>query len=202
MTRPTTRQVPTIARRSEDRWLLAGYAGLAGFFALEALLRHRQRLSLTASDDDRGTTRTIIAAYAVAADLPVVVHGATRRRLPAAAGGLGLALEATGLGLRAWSMRVLGGSYSRTLRSDGAVQPLVDRGPYRAVRHPGYAGSLLTWTGFALTSRSIPVVIAVPGLLGAAYVRRIAAEEQLLHRELPGYYAYAARSKRLLPFVW
>jgi protein-S-isoprenylcysteine O-methyltransferase len=98
-------------------------------------------------------------------------------------------------------MRTLGSSYSRTLRVQKAQQ-VVDRGPYRFVRHPGYAGSLLIWTGFALTSRSFAVVEVVGGLLGVAYHRRVGAEEALLRRELPGYAAYSKRTKRLIPFVW
>jgi protein-S-isoprenylcysteine O-methyltransferase len=70
------------------------------------------------------------------------------------------------------------------------------------VRHPGYAGSLLTWTGFALTSGSLPVVAAVSVLLARAYQRRISAEEQLLCRELSAYLAYSDRTKKLVPFVW
>jgi protein-S-isoprenylcysteine O-methyltransferase Ste14 len=60
---------------------------------------------------------------------------------------------------------------------------------------------MLTWTGFALTSRSLPVAV-LGGLLGRAYQRRITAEEQLLCRELPGYTAYAERTKKLIPAVW
>jgi protein-S-isoprenylcysteine O-methyltransferase Ste14 len=110
-------------------------------------------------------------------------------------------LEALGLGLRAWSMRTLGRSYTRTLRIDDAQQ-IVDSGPYAWVRHPGYAGSLLVWTGFALTSRSLPAVLAVDGLLGTAYQRRIAAEETLLRRDLRGYDAYRERTNKLIPLVW
>jgi protein-S-isoprenylcysteine O-methyltransferase Ste14 len=114
---------------------------------------------------------------------------------------VGVGLEAAGLGIRAWSMRTLGQSYSRTLRVEEA-QHIVERGPYRLVRHPGYAGSLLIWTGFALTPRSLPVVAVVAGLLGVAYHQRVAAEEALLRRDLPGYAAYTKRTKRLIPFVW
>jgi protein-S-isoprenylcysteine O-methyltransferase Ste14 len=105
------------------------------------------------------------------------------------------------LALRAWSMRTLGASYSRTLRT-GEAQPLIDDGPYRLVRHPGYAGSLLTWSGFAMASRSLPVVVVVSGILGWAYRDRIRAEEDLLRRELPGYEDYARRTWRLVPYLW
>jgi protein-S-isoprenylcysteine O-methyltransferase Ste14 len=63
------------------------------------------------------------------------------------------------------------------------------------------AGFLLVWTGFALTSRSSPVVVAVDALLGTAYQRRIGAEEAMLRRELRGYDAYRERTKKLIPLV-
>lgn len=97
-------------------------------------------------------------------------------------------------------MQTLRTSYSRTLRT-ADDQQLVDDGPYRLVRHPGYLGSLLTWTGFALESLSAPVVATV-GFLFAVYVRRIEAEEELLLRDLPGYRDYSLRTSRLIPFVW
>ena len=45
-------------------------------------------------------------------------------------------------------------------------------------------------------------LLLVAGLLGWAYQRRIAAEERLLQRDLPGYNAYIRRTKKLIPFVW
>jgi protein-S-isoprenylcysteine O-methyltransferase len=188
--------------RDGPAWLRAGYAGVAGFFALEATTRRRGSASaLDASSDDRGTTLLIAGAYAAAATLAPVLRLTPSPRLPRIAAPLGFVLEALGLGLRAWSMRTLGSSYTRTLRIHDAQQ-MVDSGPYAWVRHPGYAGSLLVWTGFALTSRSLPVVLAVDGLLGTAYQRRIAAEETLLRRDLLGYEAYRERTKKLIPLVW
>jgi protein-S-isoprenylcysteine O-methyltransferase Ste14 len=190
-------------RRAEGiAWFAAGYAGVAGFFALEVSTRRRGAASsLHASRNDRGTTRMIVAAYTTAAIAAPLLRLRWRPQLPRAAGAVGVGLEAGGLGIRAWSMRTLGQSYSRTLRVEEA-QRIVERGPYRLVRHPGYAGSLLIWTGFALTSRSLPVVAVVAGLLGVAYHQRVAAEEALLRRDLPGYAAYTKRTKRLIPLVW
>jgi protein-S-isoprenylcysteine O-methyltransferase Ste14 len=196
-------EAPKAPNRSDGiGWFVAGYAGVAGFLLLEASTRRRGAASsLTASRDDRGSTRMIVAAYATAAVVAPAVRMLRRPQLPRVTAPFGLAVEVAGLGLRAWSMRTLGDSYTRTLRVKGAQQ-VVDSGPYRFVRHPGYAGSLMIWTGFALTSRSVPVVEVVGGLLGLAYHRRVAAEEALLRRELPGYVAYSKRTKRLIPFVW
>lgn len=46
-------------------------------------------------------------------------------------------LGVSGLALRVWSMRTLGAFYTRTLRT-AQNQHVVDTGPYRMIRHPGY----------------------------------------------------------------
>ncbi len=141
----------------------------------------------------------IAITYGLAAELPLVLRRLPAPQLPPMAGPAGLMVQAAGLALRAWSMRTLGASYSRTLRA-GQEQHVVDTGPYRLVRHPGYAGSLLTWTGFALASRSTLVLALVAALLGGACHHRIIAEEQLLQRDLPGYIAYSQHTKKTHPF--
>ncbi len=189
-------------RAVDTSWFRGGYLGVAGFFALEAATREPGTASsLDASSDDQGTTRTIVTAYALALSSAPMLRRVPSPRLPRVAGPIGLALEGGGLGLRVWSMRTLRAAFSRTLRTE-AEQRVIDDGPYQFVRHPGYAGSLLTWIGFALTSGSLPVVVLVSALLGRAYHRRIAAEEQLLRRELPSYVAYSDRTKKLIPFMW
>jgi protein-S-isoprenylcysteine O-methyltransferase len=191
-------------RPRSDPWLVAGLVGLTGFFALEALLRDRGRdASSLASDDDRSTTAAVGSAYALTLALAPVVRLVPLARLPPAAGVVGVVAEVAGLALRAWSMRTLGRHYySRTLRTV-AGQSTVDGGPYAVVRHPGYAGSLLVWAGFALATRSPLVVVLVAVALGGAYRRRIAVEERLLARDLPDYAAYARRTPwRVVPGVW
>jgi protein-S-isoprenylcysteine O-methyltransferase len=190
------------AHHSGIGWFLAGYAGVGGFFGLEAATRRRGTASsLDASSDDRGTTRLIVAAYATSITIAPLLRRSRSARSPRIAAPIGVGLQALGLTLRWWSMRTLGRSYTRTLRTEEA-QPVVDTGPYAVIRHPGYAGSLLVWTGFTLTSRSVPVVVAVAALLGTAYQRRITAEESLLRRELPAYAGYCRRTKKLIPLLW
>jgi protein-S-isoprenylcysteine O-methyltransferase Ste14 len=97
--------------------------------------------------------------------------------------------------------RTLGSFYTRTLRTT-QDQHVVDTGPYRMIRHPGYTGALLVWIGLALASRSVPAIILVTGLMGRAYQRRITAEENLLQRALPECDHYSRRTKKLLPLTW
>lgn len=84
----------------------------------------------------------------------------------------------------------------------GHEKHVVDAGPCSAVRHRGYAGSLLTWTGFALAWRSLLVTALVLVLLGRAYQRRTTTEKAFLRRDLPGFADYARRTSKLVPCVW
>jgi protein-S-isoprenylcysteine O-methyltransferase Ste14 len=79
---------------------------------------------------------------------------------------------------------------------------VAERGPYRAVRHPGYAGACLGLVAQPLLLGSWPAWL--PALLAvAAYVVRTALEDRTLQVELPGYGAYTQRTRyRLLPGVW
>lgn len=183
-------------------WHLAGYAGSTSFFGLEALPRKPgSASSLEASDADEGTTAAIVTAYCLAAVLPLVVRRHPVAQLPRAASPVGIAFQASGLALRAWSMQTLCASYTRTLRTEDQ-QPVIKAGAYRVIRHPGYTGSLLAWTGFALASRCVPVAVITAGLLGRAYRQHIAAEEKLVRRDLPGYNGYSRRTKKVIPFIW
>jgi protein-S-isoprenylcysteine O-methyltransferase Ste14 len=75
-------------------------------------------------------------------------------------------------------------------------------GPYRYVRHPGYAGAIL----YELT---VSVLLAswwslLASLLGAALlILRTALEDHTLQAELSGYAEYARRVRcRLIPGIW
>jgi protein-S-isoprenylcysteine O-methyltransferase Ste14 len=79
---------------------------------------------------------------------------------------------------------------------------VVDTGPYRVVRHPGYAAAatMLLWSGVALGSWWS----MAPGvLMTLLFLRRTMLEDRTLHNELEGYREYAERVRyRLLPGVW
>ena len=77
-----------------------------------------------------------------------------------------------------------------------------DTGPYRFVRHPGYAGSMLSVFGIVLGLGSIWTLIpaAVAAIIA---VIRIVLEDQTLQEELPGYRDYTQRVRyRLIPGIY
>ena len=66
-------------------------------------------------------------------------------------GWIGLVIAILGIALRFWANRTLGQFYTRTLRVT-EDQPIIDQGPYRVIRHPGYLGVLLMWVGASLAT--------------------------------------------------
>jgi protein-S-isoprenylcysteine O-methyltransferase Ste14 len=191
-----------IGPRRGLRWFGAGAAGLGGFFAVEALVRSPGEASdLHGGEQDAGSTRGIALAGALAALSAPLLRRLPLRPLPRWCAPLGLLVLAAGLALRVWSMQTLAESFSRTLRVTNEQQ-VTERGPYRHVRHPGYAGSLLVWSGFGLSSGSAAVLGTVAALVVPAYAQRMEAEERLLGEQLPGYAAYSERTARLVPHVW
>jgi protein-S-isoprenylcysteine O-methyltransferase Ste14 len=79
---------------------------------------------------------------------------------------------------------------------------VVSSGPYRWVRHPGYAGALLTYLFTPILLDSYWAYIPV-ALLTVVLVIRTSLEDRTLQQELPGYADYAQRTRdRLLPGIW
>jgi len=77
-----------------------------------------------------------------------------------------------------------------------------DTGPYRFVRHPGYAGNILPLFGIVLALGSVWTLIpaAVATIIA---VIRIVLEDQTLQEELPGYRDYTQRVRyRLIPGIY
>lgn len=77
-----------------------------------------------------------------------------------------------------------------------------DSGPYRIVRHPGYAGNILALPGIVLALDSFWTIIPVIVALIIAVIRT-ALEDKTLQEELPGYRDYVHRVRyRLIPGVF
>lgn len=77
-----------------------------------------------------------------------------------------------------------------------------DTGPYRFVRHPGYAGNILPLFGIVLALGSIWALIPAAVALIITVIRT-ALEDQTLQEELPGYRDYARRVHyRLIPGIY
>ena len=75
-------------------------------------------------------------------------------------------------------------------------------GPYKYVRHPGYAGGLVWMVLTPVMLQSLWAFIPT-ALIVALTVLRTALEDKTLQAELPGYRAYSKETRyRLVPGIW
>lgn len=81
-------------------------------------------------------------------------------------------------------------------------QYVVSSGPYRFMRHPGYAGAL--WAHVATPLLLDSVWAFIPAfLLVCVLVLRTALEDKTLQAELPGYREFTQKTRyRLFPGIW
>lgn len=113
---------------------------------------------------------------------------------------LGLALFAVGVA----GYRVAGAALGSSLSPLVAPRPgarLVTSGPYRFLRHPMYLSQALIAVGAPLSlGCRWTTWLALPAVVVLAV--RCLREEVVLRRAYPEYDRYAARAKRLVPFVF
>lgn len=184
---------------TDTLWAGLGVAGAFGAMGAIERLRPPVRTDDVGAPEDQVGIGELTRAYVFSAGAivasPLVADGV---RLPRWAGPVGLGMQLGALGLRVWAMRTLQGHYAHALRVV-PDQPVVTTGPYRHVRHPGYASVLLLWLGAATSARNALAPLLTLAAVGEAYRRRMDAEDALLRRELRGYAEYAATTPRLVP---
>jgi protein-S-isoprenylcysteine O-methyltransferase Ste14 len=81
-------------------------------------------------------------------------------------------------------------------------QTVVTGGPYRVMRHPGYAGAIIAQIAACVMLGSAWSLVPAAAY-AAAFIVRTALEDRMLTRELQGYREYSAYTRyRLFPGIW
>ena len=179
--------------------------GLVYLFSEVLLTATRRSRSRTGTKQDRSTLGVIwlVIMVSIAAGICVAMNWSAAA-LPNGQlfAQVGVFLFVAGLLLRWWAIITLGRFFTVdvTIEKD---HELVERGPFRLVRHPSYTGVLLAFVGFALTLRNWAALVIILVPIFAAFTRRMNVEEDALSRALGSRYAdYMRRTKRLVPFVY
>jgi len=187
------------------------YCLLLVYASVERLLRQgAAALELTPEPSDQGSTnRLLITSLITLIALvvaPVINHYGwgnwANYHAAYYTSWVGVLCMLGGLVLRYLAAMTLGEFYTRTLRicEDHRV---VETGPYRFIRHPGYLGTVLigAGAGLAVSNWLVFWVVLVPNLLEKQY--RIRTEEKMMHDALPEKYArYVENTWRLIPFIY
>jgi protein-S-isoprenylcysteine O-methyltransferase Ste14 len=100
-----------------------------------------------------------------------------------------------------WARATLGRNWSGrvTLKEN---HELIERGPYRIVRHPIYTGLLVMYLATAiLLGRMGALIFGVP-LVFASFWIKLRDEEEIMLKQFPDQYAaYQQRTARIIPFL-
>ena len=106
-----------------------------------------------------------------------------------------------GVLVRQYAIAILGRFFSLTVQI-AEDHKVVEKGPYRLVRHPSYTGVLITFIGLGLAVQSWGALLALLGVFSVSFGYRMWVEERTLLSELGEDYAsYMKRTKRLIPFI-
>src|SRR5262249_28573038 len=168
------------------RWLPIVLLGL--LWAADAPTWHDRATRLTPSGQDAGSLliNNVLGTVGFAAGLSASLL--LPPLLPAWIAWSGAGLAICGAALRCWAMLTLGPLFTLPVQVRPG-QPLIERGPYRWIRHPSYVGADLALLGIGLSSGNWvpPILFTVPWL--AAHMYRIRIEERALLTTLGEAYA-------------
>jgi protein-S-isoprenylcysteine O-methyltransferase len=178
------------------------------FLVMQRVLRQGDHAkSLCPGLADQGTTRLMGIAFGLgilALLLAPVLNAFEVAPLDPGfpVGWIGIASMLAGLVSRYSASKALGRFYTTTLRL-ADDQQIIKEGPYRLLRHPGYAGVLLLWMGAGLASQNWLVAGSMVILMSVAFAYRIRSEESMLLTAFGEKYRdYMATTWRLLPWVF
>jgi len=143
-----------------------------------------------------GVQAPLLVAVADRTYLPEILP----RGVPLLAAGAAVGLA--GVLFRAWSVRTLGVFFTLAVRVHEGHR-VIQRGPYRWLRHPAYSGSLLYLLGVSLALSSAAGLAATLLVALPAVLYRVRREELTLRRHLGDEYReYMKRTRRLVPGLY
>ena len=115
---------------------------------------------------------------------------------------LGVFITIPGLILGLWAM-TSNPYFELTVRiQEERNHKVITSGPYKLIRHPGYAGEILSLISTPFMLGSIWGFVPI-GIIILIFIIRTALEDRILRKELQGYEEYANQTRyKLVPCIW
>ncbi len=167
-----------------------------------------ERASMEKAHNAKPWDKVLAPLMAISLSFPLVIVAGLDHRygwtplFPIWINILGLVIILLGYAFATWAL-IENRFFSTTVRiQTERGHSVCDSGPYKIVRHPGYAGNLLALAGIIMALDSLWTLIPVAAALLIAVIRT-SLEDKTLHEELKGYTEYAGRVRyRLFPGIY
>jgi protein-S-isoprenylcysteine O-methyltransferase Ste14 len=167
----------------------------------------RERVTASSKSDTKNWDKWLMPVMIVFPAIIGLVAGLNHRFgwppvIPLSLQVVGLIFYIFAQSFATWAMSVNAFFSSRVRIQTDRGHHVISEGPYKFVRHPGYAGGILAIICSALILESywalIPAIASIP-----FYCLRTSLEDKTLQEELSGYQEYAQKVRfRLIPGIW
>jgi protein-S-isoprenylcysteine O-methyltransferase Ste14 len=116
--------------------------------------------------------------------------------------GIGVFMIVMGMIIRIFAINTLKQHFTYTV-TQIENHELVESGLYKWIRHPGYLGQMIIFTGTAVSFSNWISVLSMFVAISFGYLYRIGTEEKFLIAQMgQKYLDYQKRTKRLIPLVY
>jgi protein-S-isoprenylcysteine O-methyltransferase Ste14 len=180
--------------------VIISFVYLYGIFEYFISLKQRKKIKIVSTGDD-GSLRILLICISIGYLLSFAVAATKFGRIYYwnYLFAIGLIISVMGLAIRIISIKTLNKyfTYSVTKVVDHAI---VEKGLYKTIRHPGYLGQILIFTGISISlSNWISIILLLISIM-PGYINRINIEEKFLVELLGKEYCdYQKRTNKLIP---
>jgi len=183
--------------------VIIAIAYLYGFFEYYISYRKRQKIKIV-SKGDKGSLWILLIAITIGYLLSFSIATTKIGRIYHwnLFFAIGLLLIIVGLVIRVISIRTLKQYFTYSV-SKAENHEIIEKGFYKYIRHPGYLGQLLIFTGISISlSNWLAVILMLLSTL-VGYMNRIRVEEKFMTDEMGDkYFNYQKRTKKLIPKIY
>jgi protein-S-isoprenylcysteine O-methyltransferase Ste14 len=183
--------------------IIIGFSYLYGVFEVWMNLRQRKK-SLATHSGDKGSLWLLYILITLGYILSFSIGATTIGRVYAwdTLFAVGAVCVVLGLFLRIRAIITLKAYFTYSVTTVEGHK-LIETGLYKYIRHPGYLGQILIFTGISISLANWLsfIFMLVPVTIG--YIYRITIEERFMVEQLGDKYLdYQKRTKRILPMLY
>jgi len=176
---------------------------LYGFFEVFMNLRQRSKDKITYSGD-KGSLWVLYTLITIGYFLSFSIGATKTGRIYSwdTFFVIGVTLITIGLITRIQSMLTLKQYFTYSVAKIDDHQ-LIETGPYKIIRHPGYLGQLIIFIGISISLSNWLSILAMTIPIAIGYGYRIKVEERFMLEQLGKIYLdYQKRTKRIIPMIY